>query len=291
MTPAGGEITAPLQGPTLDTQAPTAPPAWWAVELGTIAALVGRDLRRFFRQRSRILGSLAQPLILWGALGAGFGKSFQPPGLSVDYLTYFYPGVIVLTLLFSAIFATMSLIEDRHHGFLQAVLAAPSSRAALAVGKIAGGALVALFQVAVLLALAPLAGFSFSTLGPGSWALVAGVLVLAAFAFTALGFVVAWWIDSTQGYHAIMSVVLIPLWMLSGAMYPPGGGSALMQSLMRFDPVTYVVAGLRRGLSGAALPEALVPAAATTVTSLAVTAGLALVTGLAAVFVCRRGRG
>ncbi|HSY39901.1 MAG TPA: ABC transporter permease, partial [Polyangia bacterium] len=127
--------------------------------IGTGAALAGRDLRRFFRQPSRIVGSAAQPLILWAVLGAGLGGSFRPAGGSgVDYLSYFYPGVVVLTLLFSAIFSTISVIEDRHHGFLQAVLAAPVSRASLVLGKTLGGVAIASMQAAILLALAPLAG-------------------------------------------------------------------------------------------------------------------------------------
>ena len=122
-----------------------------------------RDLRRFFRQPSRIVGSAAQPLILWLVLGAGFGGSFRPAGGSdVGYLQYFYPGVVVLTLLFSAVFSTISVIEDRHHGFIQAVLAAPVSRVALVLGKSLGGVAVASLQAGILLVLAPLAGFPLS---------------------------------------------------------------------------------------------------------------------------------
>ena len=138
----------------------------------TIAALAGRDLRRFFRQPSRIVGSAAQPLILWAVLGAGFAGSFRPGGgAGVGYLQYFYPGVVVLTLLFTAIFSTISVIEDRHHGFLQAVLAAPVSRVALVLGKSLGGVAIASVQVAILLALAPLAGFPLSSM---NWPLLAG---------------------------------------------------------------------------------------------------------------------
>ena len=113
-----------------------------------VAALAGRDLRRFFRQPSRVVGSAAQPLILWAVLGAGFTGSFRPGGgAGVGYLQYFYPGVVVLTLLFTAIFSTISVIEDRHHGFLQAVLAAPVSRVALVLGKSLGGVAIATIQV------------------------------------------------------------------------------------------------------------------------------------------------
>jgi daunorubicin resistance ABC transporter membrane protein len=251
----------------------------------TILALVGRDLRRFFRQPSRVVGSLAQPLILWAVLGAGLGGSFRPAGgAAVGYLQYFYPGVVVLTMLFTAIFSTISVIEDRHHGFLQAVLAAPVSRTALVLGKTLGGVAIASLQALVLVALAPLAGFPLSQL---DWPLIAVALPVSAVGFTALGFAMAWWIDSTQGYHAVMSVALIPLWMLSGAMFPPAGGGRLIAALMAVDPMTYTVSCVRRAFHGAGLPAGLVPAG-TAAGELAVVAVFALAAVTAAVVLCRR---
>jgi daunorubicin resistance ABC transporter membrane protein len=252
-----------------------------------VSALVGRDLRRFFRQPSRVVGSFAQPLILWLVLGAGFGGSFQPGAAGgaggVSYLQYFYPGVVVLTMLFTAIFSTISVIEDRHHGFLQAVLAAPATRTALVLGKTLGGVAIAVLQAAVLIALAPLAGFSLAAI---DWPMLLGALVLAAVGFTALGFAMAWWIDSTQGYHAVMMVALIPLWMLSGAMFPPAAGG-VMSTLMAADPMTYVMSAARRGFHGAALPAGLVPGGSGAV-DLVVVAAFALVAVAAAVALCRR---
>jgi len=266
---------------------PAAPAARWFGP-SIVAALVGRDLRRFFRQPSRVVGSIAQPLILWLVLGAGLSGSFRPGGGAggggVGYLQYFYPGIVVLTMLFTAIFSTISVIEDRHHGFLQAVLAAPASRTALVLGKTLGGVAIASLQAGALLLLAPLAGFS---LGEMSWPLLAGVLVLAGIGFTALGFAMAWWIDSTQGYHAVMSVALIPLWMLSGAMFPPAPGSRVLGALMAADPMTYVVSAARRGFHGGAVPAGLVPAGSA-LTELAVVAVFAVLALAAAVALCRR---
>jgi daunorubicin resistance ABC transporter membrane protein len=251
-----------------------------------VAALAGRDLRRFFRQPSRVVGSAAQPLILWAVMGAGFGGSFRPEGgANVEYLQYFYPGVVVLTLLFTAIFSTISLIEDRHHGFLQAVLAAPVSRVALVLGKCLGGVAIAAVQTGILLALAPLAGFPFAAM---NWALLLLALPLAALGFTALGFAMAWWIDSTQGYHAVMSVALIPLWMLSGAMFPPSGSSKWLTVLTALDPMTYVVSAVRRGFHGAAMPLTLIPSRSSALTDLLIVAGFALIALAGAVALCRR---
>ena len=266
----------------------SAPPRARSLSLSVIGALVGRDLRRFFRQPSRIVGSLAQPLILWLVLGAGFAGSFRPgaggDGAGVGYLQYFYPGVVVLTMLFTAIFSTISVIEDRHHGFLQAVLAAPASRTALVLGKTLGGVSIAMLQAGTLLLLAPLAGFS---LGEMNWPLLVGVLGLAGLGFTALGFAMAWWIDSTQGYHAVMMVALIPLWMLSGAMFPPARSSRVMGALMAADPMTYVVSAVRRGFHGGALPAGLVPDGSL-VTEVGVVAAFAVLAVAAAVALCRR---
>jgi daunorubicin resistance ABC transporter membrane protein len=257
-----------------------------SVSLSVVGALVGRDLRRFFRQPSRVVGSLAQPLILWLVLGAGLSGSFRPGGSGdgVDYLQYFYPGIVVLTMLFTAIFSTISVIEDRHHGFLQAVLAAPASRTALVLGKTLGGVAIAMLQAGTLLFLAPLAGFS---LGEMNWPLLILVLALAGIGFTALGFAMAWWIDSTQGYHAVMMVALIPLWMLSGAMFPPSRSSRVMGALMAADPMTYVVSVVRRGFHAGALPAGLVPDGSV-VTEVAVVAAFAVLAVAAAVSLCRR---
>jgi daunorubicin resistance ABC transporter membrane protein len=256
------------------------------VTASVVRALVSRDLRRFFRQRSRVVGSVAQPLILWVVLGAGLGASFRAAGSGgVSYLQYFYPGTVVLTVLFTAIFSTISVIEDRHHGFLQAVLVAPVSRTALVLGKTLGGVAIALLQATALVALAPLAGFSLAAM---DWPTLAAALLLSAVGFTALGFAVAWWIDSTQGYHAVMSVALIPLWMLSGAMFPASGAHRAVHWLMLANPMTYAVSAVRRGFYGAALPAGLVPSSSSLALELAVCALFAVVAIAGAAALCRR---
>jgi len=248
-----------------------------------IGALMGRDLRRFFRQPSRVVGSVAQPLLLWAVLGAGFADSFQAGG--TGYLNYFFPGTIVLAMLFTAIFSTMSVIDDRHHGFLQAVLVAPVSRTALVLGKTLGGVAIALVQAVAFVALAPLAGFSFGSM---DLPFVFAVLTLTALGFTALGFAVAWWIDSTQGYHGIMSVALLPLWMLSGAMFPPGGSHRWVALVMRVNPMTYAVSAVRRGLSGVTTGGAGTLSGVSPALELVATALFALAAIGLAVGVCRR---
>ena len=141
------------------------------------AVLARRDLVRFFRQPSRLVGALGQPVIFWLVIGGGFAGTFRMPGAEVPYLAYFYPGVVLMVVLFASIFTTASVIEDRHRGFLQSVQAAPGSRGALVVGKSLGSAAVALTQAPLFLALAPLAGFPWAAF---DWPLLLAALSLAA---------------------------------------------------------------------------------------------------------------
>jgi ABC-2 type transport system permease protein len=158
---------------------------------------------------------------------------------------YFYPGIITLILLFTAIFTTISVVEDRREGFLQAVLVAPVGRLSIVLGQALGGTTLALLQGVVFLVLAPVAGISLSI---RSAVTAIGVMFLIAFGLTSLGLVIAWRIDSTQGFHAIMNLILFPIWFLSGAVFPTSGVPGWLQWTMVLDPLTYGVAALRRCL-------------------------------------------
>jgi daunorubicin resistance ABC transporter membrane protein len=238
-------------------------------DVATARVLLWRDLARFFRQPSRLAGALGQPIIFWLVIGGGMASTFRMPGADVGYLSFFYPGVVVMVVLFAAIFTTVSVIEDRHQGFLQAVLAGPGSRGALVVGKALGSAAVALTQAGLFLALAPAAGFSWRAV---NWPLLAAVLALAALGLAALGFAVAWAVDNVQGYHAIQMTLLVPLWVVSGAMFPASPDRPGFAAVMRANPVAYAVSGARRALGGATAPGALPGSAAR---DLAVTAAFA----------------
>jgi daunorubicin resistance ABC transporter membrane protein len=225
-----------------------------AYDVATALVLARRDLVRFFRQPSRLLGALGQPVIFWLVIGGGFAGTFRMPGSDVPYLRYFYPGVVLMVVLFASIFTTASVIEDRHRGFLQSVQAAPGSRAALVVGKALGSASVALTQAALFLALAPVAGFAWSAI---EWPLLAAALGLAAVALAALGFAVAWALDNVQGYHAIQMTVLVPLWVVSGAMFPPPEVHPALAALLRANPLAHAVSAARRALAGVDAPGVL----------------------------------
>jgi ABC-2 type transport system permease protein len=212
-----------------------------------VIALWKREIVRFIRQRSRVIGAFAQPLVFWLLLGGGFSASFHPPGMSQggSYLEYLYPGMIILVLLFTAIFSTIAVVEDRKAGFLQGVLVAPVSRASIVLGQALGSTSLALLQGSLLLVLAPVAGVRLSLAAILS---AMGVMFLVALALSSLGLIIAWRIESVQGFHAIMNLILMPIWFLSGAFFPATGLPAWFALIMRVNPLTYGTAALRRCL-------------------------------------------
>jgi ABC-2 type transport system permease protein len=214
-----------------------------------------REVVRFYRNMSRVVGIVASPLLFWVVIGAGFGNSFRNPatGHGQNYLDFFFPGALMMIVLFTSIFAMMSLIEDRNEGFLLSVLVAPVSRSVLVLAKVLGGTTLATLQGLLFLVLAPLLGIHF---GLGQLLLVTLDIFLVSFALTALGFIIAWPMDSTSGFHAIINLFLIPLWLLSGSLFPVSSASPWMGFLMRINPLTYGTEALRGLLfPAAAAPE------------------------------------
>src|SRR5947209_4426124 len=202
-----------------------------------------REIVRFYRQRSRVVGVIASPILFWVALGSGFGSSFRSAANgSQNYLEYAYPGALILIVLFTSIFTMMSVIEDRKEGFLLSVLVAPVSRSAIVLGKVLGGTTLSTIQGLIFLVFAPLAGVH---IGIGSFLLVALTVFLVSFALTGLGFAIAWPMDSSQAFHAIINLFLLPMWMLSGALFSLSGASEWLRILMRINPLTYGVEALR----------------------------------------------
>jgi ABC-2 type transport system permease protein len=206
-----------------------------------------RELTRFFRQRSRIAGALGTPLVFWLLLGSGVGRSMSLPAQAgtTSYLEYFFPGTVVMILLFTAIFSTISIIEDRREGFLQSVLVAPVSRMSIVLGKTLGGTVLATGQGVLFLLLAPTIGIRLSIF---SIAFAIGIMLLLSFALTALGICIAWRMSSTAGFHAIMNLFLMPMWLLSGALFPISGALGAMKWIMYANPLTYGLSAMRAAL-------------------------------------------
>jgi ABC-2 type transport system permease protein len=203
-----------------------------------------REIVRFYRQTTRVIGVLASPLVFWIVLGSGFGNSMRSGAGTgqQQYLNYFYPGTLILIVLFTSIFTMMSVIDDRKEGFLLSVLAAPVPRSAIVLGKVLGGTTLAAIQGLIFLIFAPFAGVH---LEPLQVLLVAVVVFLVSFALTALGFAIAWPMDSSQAFHGIVNLFLIPMWLLSGALFEMSRASAWIRVIMRLNPLTYGVDALR----------------------------------------------
>ena len=203
------------------------------------ATLWQRELVRFWRQKSRVLGVVASPLVFWLLMGYGSND-----------LARFYAGALVLTVMFSAIFSTISIIEDRREGFLLSMMVSPAPRLSMVLGKILGSATLAWIQGLIFLAFAPLAGVS---VGISQVLLAAVAIFLVSFTLTGLGFVIAWRMDSTAGFHAIMNLLLVPMWMVSGSLFPMATARGAIRAIMWANPLTYSIS-LLNGLLG--LPNA-----------------------------------
>ena len=223
---AGGGVGRSLALPVLSL--------WW------------REVVRFYRQPGRVVGVILSPVVFWLVIGSGFGNSIRSAGGGTEhYLGYFFPGALILVVLFTSIFAMMSVIEDRREGFLLSVLVAPVDRSVIVLSKVLSGTTLSAVQGMIFLAFAPAAGIR---IGFEQLALVALIVFLVSFSLTALGFTVAWRLDSAQAFHAIVNLFLIPMWLLSGALFPMSGASGWIRLLMRANPLTYGVDALRSAL-------------------------------------------
>lgn len=216
--------------------------------------LCWREVVRFLRQRNRMIGAVGQPILFWLLFGAGMHSVFRGPEQS--FTVYFFPGTLLLILLFTAIFATISIIEDRNAGFLQGVLVAPVPRWSMVLGKVLGGTILALIQGLLFLALGITVGIRY---GPFQAFGILGFAFLVAWSFTSLGTILAWRMRSTQGFHAIMNLFLMPMWLLSGAFFPIPNEAAswaegLLHRIMQLNPATYGLAGVRQLMNEGSLP-------------------------------------
>jgi ABC-2 type transport system permease protein len=202
-----------------------------------------REAKLAVRERARVIATVAQPLLYLGILGRGISSGMRLTSAgNVEYIKFMYPGVIGMSILFTSIFSAISIIWDREFGFLKEVLVAPVARWAVAIGKTLGGATVAIIQVAILICIAPLVGISLSV------AVVLQMLLLAflmSVAVTSLGVVVASRMQSMASFQMVMNFLVMPLYFLSGAMFPMASAPGWMKWLMALDPLTYGVDAIR----------------------------------------------
>ena len=206
-----------------------------------------RQIKRYVRSRARIVGSLGQPLLFLVALGFGFGPVFQRAGQG-NYIQFLAPGVIAMTVLFSGIFNGIELIWDRQFGFLKETLVAPVPRVTIMIGRTLGGATTSLLQGLIVATACLVVGFRPS----GGMAVAGGLafMVLIAVMFTALGTAIASMLTDFQGFQMIMNFLVMPIFFLSGALFPLTGLPRALDLVARLDPLSYGVDGLRSSMTG-----------------------------------------
>jgi ABC-2 type transport system permease protein len=201
-----------------------------------------RQIKRYIRSKSRIIGSLAQPLLFLLALGYGFGSVYQKAGEG-NYLNFLAPGIIGMSIIFTAIFSGIEIIWDRQFGFLKEMMVAPMSRLNIMIGRTLGGATVATMQGLIVLVICIPFGFHPYSLGGVFFAIP--VMFLVALLFTALGTMIASLLNDMQGFQLIMNFLVMPLFFLSGALFPLQGLPKTLSIIARLDPLSYGIDAFR----------------------------------------------
>lgn len=216
--------------------------------MGAIYIMWLRQITRYWRTRSRIIGSLGQPLLFLVALGFGLGPIYAAAGAG-DYLDFLVPGVIAMSVLFSAMFSGLEVIWDKQFGFLKETLVAPVPRWQLMLGKTLGGATISMFQGIIVFLITLIMGFRPASLSGTFLAFV--FMFLIAFLFTAFGVAIASKLEDMQSFPLIMNFIFMPLFFLSGALFPLENLPSVLDKVIKFNPLTYGVDGLRASLTGA----------------------------------------
>jgi ABC-2 type transport system permease protein len=219
------------------------PPRSLSSEFRAARIMWRRDLIRFASDRIRIVSTLVQPLLFLFVLGTGLQQISSAGTHGVNLKTFIFPGILCLSVMFTAMFAAASIVWDREFGFLREMMVAPVSRASIVIGKCLGGATVACSQGIIIILLGPLVGVSYSVpviLG------IFGLMLLLAFTITAFGVMIAVRIKQMQSFFGVMQMIVMPMYFLSGALFPVAGLPAWLAVLNRIDPLTYAVDPMRR---------------------------------------------
>jgi len=207
-----------------------------------------REMKRFLRAKSRVIGTLAMPLFFLAFLGLGFGNMNIPGMANVDYIHFLVPGIIGMTMLFTSMFAGIFVLWDREFGFLKEIMVAPVNRISIVIGRIVGGATTSIFQGILILGISILMGFKIS--GISAFLVSVIFMLLISFAFIGLGLIFASKMKDMQGFSLIMNFVIFPLFFLSGALFPLENLPVWIRYLSYLDPLTYGIDGLRGILVG-----------------------------------------
>ena len=207
-----------------------------------------RQLKHYWRSKSRLVGSLGQPLLFMVAFGFGIGPMYTQATGGANYMDFLAPGIVSMSILFTAVFSGLEVIWDRQFGFLKETLVAPISRTEIMLGKTFGGATIALIQGLIVLSLTYVLGFRISSFS--SFVLGLVFMILIAIFFAGLGLAIASKMKDMQGFQLIMNFLIMPIFFLSGALFPLGNLPGPIYLISRIDPLTYGVDGLRGAISG-----------------------------------------
>jgi ABC-2 type transport system permease protein len=237
------QAVAPTGAPAPEVIRVSVPPRSWRSELRAIRIVWRRELIRFKSDRIRIVTALIQPLLFLFVLGSGLQQLSGASTHGVDLKTFIYPGILCLAVMFTAMFSAASIVWDREFGFLREMMVAPIRRSSIVIGKCLGGATVASLQGVILLCLA------WAVDVPYSVTLILGILglqLLLAFSITAFGVMVAVRIKQMQAFMGVMQMIVMPMFFISGALFPVAALPAWLAVLNRLDPLTYAVDPMRR---------------------------------------------
>jgi ABC-2 type transport system permease protein len=207
-----------------------------------------RQLKHYWRSKARLLGSLGQPLLFLVTFGFGFGPMYTRASGGANYLDFLAPGIVSMSILFTAVFSGLEVIWDRQFGFLKETMVAPISRTEIMIGKTFGGATIAMIQGLIVLSLTYLMGFRIPSLASLAVGLI--FMFLIAIFFTGLGLAIASKMKDMQGFQLIMNFLIMPIFFLSGALFPLENLPQAIYFVSRIDPLTYGVDGLRGAIAG-----------------------------------------
>ncbi|KYC45763.1 MAG: ABC-2 type transporter [Candidatus Methanofastidiosum methylothiophilum] len=205
-----------------------------------------REIKKFVRDRSRLVSSIAQPLIWLLLIGTGFGATFGKVG-DLKYIQFMFPGILVMTLLFSSMFSAISIIWDRQFGFLKEMLVAPISRTSIAIGKSIGGASRSTIQALIILVFSPLLGIELTLL---KVLLVVPLMFFISFTISGIGIIIAARMESFEGFNLIINFIIMPMFLLSGAIFPISNLPSWLSAIVNINPLSYGVDIMRWVMTG-----------------------------------------
>jgi ABC-2 type transport system permease protein len=212
--------------------------------------MLSRETIRIKNSPSSIIGNILQASILWLIIGSGFSDTFKIQGSnSITYLSFFYPGILLMIILFNSISSTITIIEDRQSGFLQGILVGPGSRTSLAIGKLVATSMTSLLQSVLFFPLIFITEINTIQI---NFCTTIIIILLASFSLSSMSFIMAWICESSSSYHALMSIILIPLWVLSGSMFPANNG--WISKIVVINPIAWITASLRATLNDGIAP-------------------------------------